>query len=408
VPKGGSGKTKAIDPFYKGPKKHPRAVDEATVNDPPRVNHRIEQRRERAQKLRALHAEMAKRRAERDNATETAASATESKLKSMTRAERKQAHRAGQAVVKVKRADTRLKMEPVVTTAMGNALDGFQSLFAPVAAGGDAMQAEINAMVKQQTRQLTSEIDFAKQVQISDALSRAHRDKAEIEKLAQPVENPHELLLSAAPKAKFVDADELTRTLMAQVQFERARGEKFFAYEARLNEEATKVRAAKVHKKTGERKMSSAKKWAERNKKRELEREERKQQRLLDQDDARDYYDVPKFGDVVEAPPQLPKLPERLLKRKAPSATPFAKPTEKQIAAAQREGVPLIESVAGGREATRAAITGATRSKALVGASSLSVEAYAELVREQYRAVKRRRREQAAATMSTTSTKQER
>ena len=59
-----------------------------------------------------------------------------------------------------------------------------------------------------------------------------------------------------------------------------------------------------------------------------------------------------------------------------------------------RRGVPIIESAAGGRAATRAAIVGANKNKSLVGARNLSVETYAEEVRRAYRELKKKRREQ--------------
>lgn len=395
MPKGGGGKIKAIDPFYRGPKKRPGEIDAGTVNDPPRTNHRVERKLERVAKMKELRQGLEKRRQERESALDEAKAASEAKLSQLTRGERRKALASGQGVVRVKRASSRVRMEPVVTSAMGNALSEFQSLFASKSANADPVAKEMNQLVRQQTRQLASEVDFAKQVAISNALSKQRRDKSELRRLADADADPHDMLRRGAPKTNFVDADELARTLMQQVAFERAQGERYFDYQARLEKEAARVRTKRVVDDQGHKRVSHARKFAERQKQRAAERAERQKQRALDVDDDRTYYDAPQFGDVAEAPPQLPKLPQRLLKRKAPpAASPFAMPTPKQAAAAERAGVPLIESVAGGREATRAAITGSARSTSLVGAASLSVEAYAQQVREQYRLVKRKRLEQ--------------
>jgi hypothetical protein len=351
-------KIKAIDPFYTGKR---RQEDTSTFNDPPKFNHRRASRRERLAKLRELHAQTRARHETQQAAVEAAQEATREKLGAMTRVERKAAMARGEAKVKVSRKVTRVRLEPVVTTAVGNALEEFKSIFEPVIGGGDADQSA-----------------------------------QELESIADGDANPQGLLDRVAPKREFLDADELTRTMLAKIQLERAAGEKYFDYEARLQSEAdkaSKVRPRKAANADAKPRISDARRWRDKVKERNAAREKRRSERIADDDDDNKvFFEPTAFGDVAEAPPRLPALPQRLLKRKAPSSAPFVAPTEKQIMAAERAGVPLIESVAGGRDATRAAITNSKRSTTLVGASSLAVEDYAEQVRQSYRAMKRKRR----------------
>lgn len=390
-------KIKAIDPFYTGKR---RQEDTSTFNDPPKFNHRRASRRERLAKLRELHAQTRARHETQQAAVEAAQEATREKLGAMTRVERKAAMARGEAKVKVSRKVTRVRLEPVVTTAVGNALEEFKSIFEPVIGGGDADQsaqsAEIAALVKQHTRAMASDVGFAKQLALSTAMAQKRRNRKELESIADGDANPQGLLDRVAPKREFLDADELTRTMLAKIQLERAAGEKYFDYEARLQSEAdkaSKVRPRKAANADAKPRISDARRWRDKVKERNAAREKRRSERIADDDDDNKvFFEPTAFGDVAEAPPRLPALPQRLLKRKAPSSAPFVAPTEKQIMAAERAGVPLIESVAGGRDATRAAITNSKRSTTLVGASSLAVEDYAEQVRQSYRAMKRKRR----------------
>jgi hypothetical protein len=298
----------------------------------------------------------------------------------------------------VARKATRIRLEPVVTTAVGNALDEFRPLFAPVSGGGPDQAetaAAVSTLVKRQTREMASDVGFARQLALSDALSQKRRNRKELQRIADS-DDPQALLQRVAPKRPFVDADDLTRKMLAKMKLERAAGEQYFDYQARLQSEVDKVsRVTRLERTATHAKprLSQARRWRDKIKERATARAQRHAARVADNDDDNKlFYEPAAFGDVAEAPPQLPALPKRLLKRKAPTA-PFSAPTEKQIIAAERAGVPLIESVAGGREATRAAITNSARSTSLVGASSLAVEAYADQVRQQYRALKRKRRE---------------
>jgi hypothetical protein len=398
-------KIKAIDPFYTGKR---RVEDESTFNDPPAFNHRVAHRRQRLAKLRELHAQTRTRQEARDAVVAAAQEATRAKLGAMTRGERKAALARGGGKVTVSRKATRVRLEPVVTTAVGNPLDEFKSILAPVAAPGDAeanaVTAEIAALVKKQTRAMASDVGFAKQFALSDAMAQKRRSRKELEAIADGDADPQAMLARVAPKRPFVDADDLTRTMLAHVALDRADGEKYFDYEARLQSEVDKASrvtaranrpaAAAADSASAKSRLSSARRWRERVKERNAARDKRRAERQADNDDDNKiFYEPTAFGDVAEAPPRLPALPQRLLKRKAPAAAaPFVAPTEKQIIAAERAGVPLIESVAGGRAATRAAITNSKRSTTLVGASSLAVEDYADQVRQQYRMMKRKRR----------------
>lgn len=71
----------------------------------------------------------------------------------------------------------------------------------------------------------------------------------------------------------------------------------------------------------------------------------------------------------------------------------FRTPDQHEINVAAMTGLPVIESSAGGRDATRLAITGGKRNNGLVGAANLSIEAYAQEVRDSYKALKKRRRD---------------
>lgn len=85
-------------------------------------------------------------------------------------------------------------------------------------------------------------------------------------------------------------------------------------------------------------------------------------------------------------------MPARLKKRKLQQLL-HAEPTASQVMAAAAKGLPLIESKGGSLADTRASIIG-QKKRRLVGASSLSLDDYAQEVRDSYRALKARRRRQ--------------